>query len=462
LLALLAVLVLLVGTGAAFAIVSITEEGLIETAKSSAISDADLLSEVAFAGAISDGRLSRTDLVAAEAELAAARRTLAISRILVWGRGGRLLFSDYARPVRSGSSPDLPRLARGAMQSDRAQAVVIKHDGILNIKTAVPFGTQGRRLVAEIRFPRPADQSQLDQLREKVYLATGIGALLLFLALVPLMTSIAQRLPTRDDRRRERSLARLEVALDRGELQFLFQPKFSVRSHDVVGVEALVRWEHPERGLLGPAEFVPELDSGRLLDRFTAMVLDTATAACGRWRANGLDLPVAVNISAQALVAGDHFVDQVSQALEGSGIPAAMLTVEVTESALMIAGANATRTLAKLRQLGVTISIDDFGTGYSSLGRLGVLPLDELKIDRSFVAAMGSDQRTMRVVGSIVDLGRQLGLQITAEGVETRQELEHLALLGCDAVQGFLFARPMSEHGLQQWLAGQSDKLGTR
>ncbi|MDX6624776.1 MAG: hypothetical protein QOE75_2708 [Solirubrobacterales bacterium] len=451
-LALLAVLALLAGTGAAFAVNSITEEGLIETARSSAISDADLLAEVAFAGAISDGRLTRTDLVAARAQLAAARRTLEIRRILVWGQGGRLLFSDYPRLARSGSSSDLPRLARRALRSDRIQAVVIKHDGILNIKTAVPFGTKAQRLVAEIRFPRPADESQLDQIREKLYLAAGIGALLLYLALVPLMTWIAQRFPTRSDRRCERSLARLDVAMDLGELQLLFQPKFSVRSHDVLGVEALVRWEHPQRGLLGPAEFVPELESGRLLDRFTATVLDTATAACGRWRANGLDLPVAVNISAQALVAGDRFVDQVSQALMESGIPAAMLTVEVTESALMSVGADATHTLAKLRQLGVTISIDDFGTGYSSLGRLGTLPLDELKIDRSFVAVMGSDQRTMRVVGSIVDLGRQLGLQITAEGVETHQELEQLADLGCDAFQGFLFARPMSEHQLQQWL----------
>jgi EAL domain-containing protein (putative c-di-GMP-specific phosphodiesterase class I) len=134
--------------------------------------------------------------------------------------------------------------------------------------------------------------------------------------------------------------------------------------------------------------------------------------------------------------------------------------LEVTESGLMSAeGANAARRLAELRELGVTISIDDFGTGYSSLGRLGLLPLDELKIDRSFVAGMGSDQRTMRVVRSIVDLGRQLDLRITAEGVETREELEQLARMGCDAVQGFLFAQPMTAHHLQQWLAAGNGRM---
>jgi EAL domain-containing protein (putative c-di-GMP-specific phosphodiesterase class I) len=227
----------------------------------------------------------------------------------------------------------------------------------------------------------------------------------------------------------------------------------------VLGAEALVRWKHPERGLLGPGEFVPLLEGSRLLDRFTDTVLEQATATCARWRDEGLELPVAVNISAQAL-AGDNVVDQVARALNDSGLPADMLTLEVTESGLMSAeGANAARRLAELRELGVTISIDDFGTGYSSLGRLGQLPLDELKIDRSFVAGMGSDQRTVRVVRSIVDLGRQLDLRITAEGVETREELEQLARMGCDAVQGFLLAQPMTAHHLQQWLAAGNGRV---
>jgi EAL domain-containing protein (putative c-di-GMP-specific phosphodiesterase class I) len=307
--------------------------------------------------------------------------------------------------------------------------------------------------VAEISLPRPAEASQLDNVREKLYLAVGIGAILLFAALVPLMTWIVQRLPRREDRNRERALARLDLAMDRDELQLLFQPQFSILPSRVLGVEALVRWRHPERGLLGPAEFVPLLESSRLLDKFTETVLEQATATCAQWRAEGLELPVAVNISAQAL-ARDSVVDQVARALDDSGLPAAMLTVEVTESGLMSAvEANAARRLAELRELGVTISIDDFGTGYSSLGRLGLLPLDELKIDRSFVAGMGSDQRTLRVVRSIVELGRQLDLRITAEGVETREELEELTRMGCDVVQGFLLAQPMSAHDLQQWLA---------
>jgi EAL domain-containing protein (putative c-di-GMP-specific phosphodiesterase class I) len=339
------------------------------------------------------------------------------------------------------------------LRTNRGQAVVAKNQGILDVRTAVPFGTKGRRFVAEISLPRPAEASQLDNVREKLYLAVGIGAILLFAALVPLMTWIVQRLPRREDRNRERTLARLDLAMDRDELQLLFQPQFSILPSRVLGVEALVRWRHPERGLLGPGEFVPLLEGSRLLDKFTETVLEQATATCAQWRAEGLELPVAVNISAQAL-ARDSVVDQVARALDDSGLPAAMLTVEVTESGLMSAvEANAARRLAELRELGVTISIDDFGTGYSSLGRLGLLPLDELKIDRSFVAGMGSDQRTLRVVRSIVDLGRQLDLRITAEGVETPEELEELTRMGCDVVQGFLLAQPMSAHDLRQWLA---------
>jgi EAL domain-containing protein (putative c-di-GMP-specific phosphodiesterase class I) len=450
---LLALLALLIGAGGAFVATSIAEDGMIESGRSSAIHDGELLAQVAFAGAISDGRLSHADVVAAEAQFSAARSILGLKGVLVWDPAGRLLFSDAAGHRTTSSSAPLPTLARTALRTNQGQAVVANDQGILDVRTAVAFGTSGRRFVAEITLPRPAVESQLDNVREKLYLAVGIGAVLLFAALVPLMTWMVQRLPTREDRERERTLARLDVAMDRDELQLLFQPQFSIPPSTVLGAEALVRWNHPERGLLGPGEFVPLLEGSRLLDKFTDTVLEQATAACARWRDEGLELPVAVNISAQAL-AGDNVVDQVTRALNSSGLPAAMLTLEVTESGLMSAeGANAARRLAELRELGVTISIDDFGTGYSSLGRLSLLPLDELKIDRSFVAGMGSDQRTMRVVRSIIDLGRQLDLRITAEGVETREELEQLARMGCDAVQGFLFAQPMAAHHLQQWLA---------
>jgi EAL domain-containing protein (putative c-di-GMP-specific phosphodiesterase class I) len=456
---LLALLALVIGAGSAFVATSIAEDGMIEAGRSSAIRDGELLVQVAFAGAMSDGRLSRSDLVAAEAQLSAARPILDLKDVRVWDSTGRLLFSEAAHYRSSGPPGPLPALARAALRTNQAQAAVAKHQGVLDVGTAVAFGANGRRFVAEITLPRPAEETQLDDVREKLYLAVAIGAVLLFAALVPLMIWIVQRLPTRQDRERERTLARLDVAMDRDELQLLFQPQFSIQPSRVLGVEALVRWKHPDRGLLGPAEFVPLLEDSRLLDRFTDTVLEQATATCARWRAEGLELPVAVNISAQALAA-DNVVDQVARALNRSGLPAAMLTLEVTESGLMSAeGENAARRLAELRELGVTISIDDFGTGYSSLGRLGLLPLDELKIDRSFVAGMGSDQRTVRVVRSIVDLGRQLDLRITAEGVETREELEQLTRMGCDAVQGFLFAQPMTAHHLQQWLAARNGRV---
>jgi EAL domain-containing protein (putative c-di-GMP-specific phosphodiesterase class I) len=455
LLALVTVPALAIVVGAIFGVTSITEEGVIHTAERGAINDAELISEVAFAGAISDGRLTRADLQAGEAQLAAARRRLDITRVLVWGPGGRVLYSNHALPAPARPTPHVPPLVRRAMLTDQTQAAGgVDRRGNPDFNAAVPLGTRSRRLVAEFRFPRAAVQSQIDRVKRELYLAAGIGALLLYAALVPLIARIAQSLPTRTERKRERALTRLGAALDREELRLHFQPKFSIGLTDVLGVEALVRWEHPKRGLLPPSEFVPLLETSHLLDRFTIAVLEAATEACRRWRAEGVDLPVAVNISAPAL-AGHDLTGQVAEALERSGIPPAMLTLEITESAVMSAGADATDTLCELRRLGVAIAIDDFGTGHSSLRRLGSLPLDELKIDRSFVTALGSDEHAVGVLRLIIDLGRQMELCITAEGVETDRELEQLAGLGCDAVQGFLLAPPMAEHELVRWLAAR-------
>jgi EAL domain-containing protein (putative c-di-GMP-specific phosphodiesterase class I) len=448
-------LALLVGVGAVLGVTAITEEGVIQTAERSAINDAELISQVAFAGAISDGRLTRADLLAGEAQVAAARRSLDITRVVIWGPGGRVLYSNHPLPAPSRPTAHVPPLVQQAMLTEQTQAASgFDHRGNPDFNAAVPFGTGGHRLVAEFIFPRAAVQGQIDHVKRELYLAAGIGALLLYAALVPLIARIAQRLPTRAERRRERALTRLGAALDRDELHLHFQPKFSIGLAGVLGVEALVRWDHPRRGLLPPSEFVPLLETSHLLDRFTIAVLDAATEACRRWRAAGVDLPVAVNISAPAL-AGHDLVGQVAEALGRSGIPPAMLTLEITESAVMSAGADATDTLCELRQLGVAIAIDDFGTGHSSLRRLGSLPLDELKIDRSFVTALGSDEHAVGVLRLIIDLGRQMELCITAEGVETHRELEQLAGLGCDAVQGFLLAPPMAEHELVRWLAAR-------
>jgi EAL domain-containing protein (putative c-di-GMP-specific phosphodiesterase class I) len=458
LLALLTLLALVIGVAAVFGVTSITEEGVIQTAERSAINDAELVSQVAFAGAISDGRLTRADLLAGEAQLAAARRTLDIRRVIAWGPGGRILYSNHPVPRRSQPPSHVPPLVRQAMRTDQTQAATgVDHSGNPEFSAAVPLGAPGRRLVAEFSFPRAAVQGQIDHIKRELYLAAGIGALLLYAALVALIARIAQRLPTRAERRREGALTRLAAALDHDELRLHFQPKFSIGLDDVLGVEALVRWEHPERGLLPPSEFVPLLETSHLLDRFTMAVLDSATEACRRWRAEGVDVPVAVNISAPAL-AGHDLAGQVAEALGRSGIPPAMLTLEITESAVMSAGPDATGTLCELRQMGIAIAIDDFGTGHSSLRRLGSLPLDELKIDRSFVTALGSDEHAVGVLRLIIDLGRQMGLCITAEGVETHRELEQLAGLGCDAVQGFLLAPPMAEHELVRLLAaGRGD-----
>jgi len=259
-------------------------------------------------------------------------------------------------------------------------------------------------------------------------------------------------MPTPADRHQEAALRDVRAAMGHDELELWYQPKVAIATGHVVGVEALLRWRHPTRGILPPAEViaVAELD-GQLLDDVTMTVVRAAGEASARWAAARLHLPVAIN-SAPATFRRRDIVDLVTTALDETGVSPEMLTLEMTESALMSAADDVIATVEELRRRGVAISMDDFGTGHSSLQRITELPLDELKIDRSFVTAMQSDPRVRRVVELIIDLAKDLGAVVTAEGVETPAQLSQLAELGCDAVQGYLVARPMPEQNLVRWL----------
>lgn len=254
------------------------------------------------------------------------------------------------------------------------------------------------------------------------------------------------------DRLSLRSELRSALSGRRG-LLLHYQPQVNLRTGQADGVEALVRWHHPDRGLLPPAAFLPGTDDPRACRDLTARVLEMAVADVQTWRAQGLMIRVAVNMSALDLVEGD-LAGRVAELLDSTGLPGDVLKIELTETALMEHPDRAAETLRRLRELGCTASLDDFGTGYSALSLLARLPLDEVKIDRSFVQGLRRHQADEAVVRAAVGLGRDLGLEVVAEGAEDEETVARITALGCTHVQGFAVARPMPARELTEYLSG--------
>lgn len=267
-----------------------------------------------------------------------------------------------------------------------------------------------------------------------------------------------------DERRKEflTLLGELRHAVDAGELELHYQPKVTLAGEGATSVEALVRWRHPKKGLVPPGDFIPFAEQTGYIGEITRWVLRRAIEQCGNWQLNGSRVRMCVNISARDLRQGEELVQFISARLAEAELPAGMLCLEITESALMEDPGIAQSTLRRLRELGVATSIDDYGTGYSSLAYIKQLAVTELKIDRGFVAGMEADQRNAAIVRSTIELGHNLGLTVVAEGVETEHELAQLRRFGCDAAQGFLFARPMSAPAFERWLSGLRDEAGAR
>jgi diguanylate cyclase (GGDEF)-like protein len=245
-------------------------------------------------------------------------------------------------------------------------------------------------------------------------------------------------------------MAELRGAIEGGQLVLHYQPKLDLRTGRVCGCEALVRWEHPELGLLLPGAFLAMAESTSMIRPLTSRVLTEALVDVARWREDGLDLGVAVNVSARCLV-DQAFPDTVRELLAGAGVPPARLSLELTESAIMADPALTASVMARLHGMGVVLSVDDFGTGYSSLAYLQQLPVEELKIDRSFVAAMAQETSAV-IVRSTIELGRNLGLRVVAEGVEDEGALDRLRELGCPVAQGFAISRALPEPAFVDWV----------
>jgi diguanylate cyclase (GGDEF)-like protein len=251
-------------------------------------------------------------------------------------------------------------------------------------------------------------------------------------------------------------LADLRTALSRtDELVLHYQPKVSVEDGTLYGVEALLRWRHPQRGFIPPGDFIQSAEESGIIGPLTRRVLQLALDQQRAWLAAGREVPVAVNVSARCLQ-DRAFPAMVEQLLAERGLPARLLTLELTESTIMIDSVYARNALYRLRRAGVTLSIDDFGTGYSSLAYLKNLPVTELKIDRSFITNLG-EHTDDAIVRSVIDLGHNLGLTVVAEGIETAAALEKLYHLGCDLAQGFFIGKPLPADEFNLWLQQRQD-----
>jgi EAL domain-containing protein (putative c-di-GMP-specific phosphodiesterase class I) len=250
---------------------------------------------------------------------------------------------------------------------------------------------------------------------------------------------------------RLRTMEELRTALDRGELRVYLQPQVDLASGTVAGTEALVRWQHPTRGLLCPGDLLPAAEQAGLMRQLTDTVLELALTAAARWWP-AHQVPVSVNLSA-ANVTDLDLPAKVAAALARHRLPHEALTLELVEDTLMADPERGRTVLGDLRRLGVRTSIDDYGTGYSSLAYLRHLPADELKLDRSLTADVDRDPRAAAIVKHTVALAHDLGLRLVAEGVEDAVTGLVLARLGCDVAQGFAIARPLPEEEFLGWLA---------
>jgi EAL domain-containing protein (putative c-di-GMP-specific phosphodiesterase class I) len=246
--------------------------------------------------------------------------------------------------------------------------------------------------------------------------------------------------------------AALRRGIERREFLLHYQPRADLQTRELCGFEALLRWNHPERGMISPVEFVPVLEDAGLIAPVGEWVL---RAVCGQilaWQRAGLAVrPVAVNLSARQLLSRD-FGPTVERILREQAVDPRLIELEITESSLMSNTEDAARTLEYLSNLGVPISIDDFGTGYSSLSYLKRFPLDALKIDRSFVRDLTTDKEDATITRAVISMARSLGLKAIAEGVETEGQLAFLIENGCDQIQGYYYSRPLAADECTTWL----------
>ncbi|GAB7128129.1 EAL domain-containing protein [Silvimonas sp. JCM 19000] len=333
-------------------------------------------------------------------------------------------------------------------------------DGIAMIQQLAHLGLPTHLVIASSR------ESSLLSTVETMVQAVGmqlLGALRKPLTVTALEHALGKFQPIAPVRRQARpditvSVQELTDAIQNGELTNFYQPKVTLHSGVIKGVETLVRWQHPDKGMIMPMQFIALAEKHGLIDAMTLRVLDMALASCKRWHDGGLKISVAVNLSARSL-ANSHLADDIVQRVQASGVDPHLLVMEITESAVMDDLGASLATLARLRLKGIGLSIDDYGTGFSSMQQLSRVPFTELKIDRSFVDGIAEKPQLRVFLESAVAMARKLQITSVAEGVETLEDWRLLQALGCDLAQGYFVARPMPGGELVSWLKQNNARL---
>src|SRR5581483_6196609 len=340
----------------------------------------------------------------------------------------------------------------------------LEGDSFAILTTAEQADELGRRVMAALASPFHVDGRELKTTASAGLVDVGSDPDQMLrdsdLAMHRAKDAGGARIVTFEPRMHTELIARLELqddlarALESDEIVAHFQPKVDLRSGRVVGVEALARWNHPERGLLMPSEFLGPAEAGGHIRALTERVIEFSTRVAADWWSSGLGLQLSVNLAPSLFSQADWHLDEfVTSTLSSTGMPAAAVQFEVTEDAVMADPGPAAEMLGRLSELGSTIAIDDFGTGHSSLARLRSLPIDEIKIDRAFVLDVTEDDDDRTIVRATIYLAHQLGLQVVAEGLETEDAWRLLRSMGCERGQGFLISEPLPAREVLAWLA---------
>jgi diguanylate cyclase (GGDEF)-like protein len=360
----------------------------------------------------------------------------------------------------------LQEVAQRLTTSDLGAAIARLGGDEFAVLLPVSGGAEAQRAAQQIRT-RLAAPMQLDEMALEVGASIGIALWpahgsdapsLLKCADVAMYTAKGSSsgiaiYQTEHDEHSVRRLAlgsEMRNAIDERNIVVYYQPKVSLLDGEIKGVEALVRWIHPTHGFLSPNEFIPVAERTGLVGPLTRFVLQEALAQCAAWKGDGLSVTMAVNLAVRSLLDPD-LPDEIDGLLAGAGLAPGRLTLELTETSVMAEPLRTVKVLERLAERGIQLSVDDFGTGYSSLSYLQRLPVQEVKIDRSFVSSMDASPADATIVQSIVDLGHNLGLRVVAEGVEDAATWSRLATMGCDLAQGYYLSRPVPGATLARW-----------
>jgi len=447
-LVLFSVLALLGVVGLALAVSSLVTNEIRRESLNHATGSALLLARASFEPHIQDRRLTAEEVYDADLAARGAAQVDQLRSVLVLNTQHRVLYSSDHRLIGQPAPVDVE--LRAAL-AGRTQTEVAGAGSTERVEVYVPLRVGGRVFAAlAMQSAYTPVRQEIDHRTQRIKMVIFGAAGLLYLLLLPFLARAARLLRAEHSADHVALVRDLRRAIDNGELHLHYQPLMNLRTRRVESVEALVRWQHPKRGPVAPDQFIPLLEQTELMWDFSLHIADMALCQCRRWIETGLSVQVAINLTSTN-IRDKRLPGALRGLLEKWDVPPQLLGVEITEGAIMQRTDEAITTLRQLSQAGITVSIDDFGTGYSSLGRVRDLPVQWLKIDRSFIVEMNAtgDQTLVR---AIIDLSHNLALRVVAEGIEDHATWDVLHKLDCDAVQGYLLTRPLPAEELQKWL----------